>query len=59
MLGRPVLWALATDGPAGVARALAILREELEVALTLLGTPSPDAVTRAHVERARSLPSDR
>jgi isopentenyl diphosphate isomerase/L-lactate dehydrogenase-like FMN-dependent dehydrogenase len=59
MLGRPVLWALATDGEAGVARALAILREELEVALTLLGTPSPDAVTRAHVERARSLPSDR
>ena len=57
LIGRPILWALATDGEAGVARALAILREELEVALTLLGTPTPDAITRAHVERAGSLPS--
>jgi 4-hydroxymandelate oxidase len=57
LIGRPILWALATDGEAGVARALAILREELEVGMTLLGTPTPDAITRAHVERAVSLPS--
>jgi 4-hydroxymandelate oxidase len=57
LLGRPIMWALATGGEAGVARAIAILREEFEVALTLLGTPTPDAITRGHVERARSLPS--
>ena len=57
LLGRPVLWALATDGEAGVSRAIAILRDEFEIALTLLGTPTPDAITRSHVERARSLPS--
>ena len=57
LLGRPIMWALATDGEAGVARAIAILREEFEIALTLLGAPTPDAITRSHVERARSLPS--
>ena len=59
LLGRPVMWALATDGEAGVARALSIIREEFEVALTLLGAPTPDAITRAHVERQASLPSKR
>jgi 4-hydroxymandelate oxidase len=48
LLGRPVLWALAAAGEAGVARALSILREELEIALALLGTPTPGDVTRAH-----------
>jgi isopentenyl diphosphate isomerase/L-lactate dehydrogenase-like FMN-dependent dehydrogenase len=48
LLGRPVLWALAACGEAGVARALAILREELELALALLGTPAPGAIHRAH-----------
>lgn len=57
LVGRPLMWALATDGEAGVARALAILREEFEVALTLLGTPTPAAITRDHVERPGSLPS--
>jgi 4-hydroxymandelate oxidase len=49
LLGRPALWALAAGGQAGVERALAILREELEIALALLGTPRPSDVTRAHV----------
>ncbi len=57
LLGRPIMWALATDGERGVARAIAILREEFEIAMTLLGTPTTDAITRDHVERARSLPS--
>jgi 4-hydroxymandelate oxidase len=57
LLGRPVLWALATGGEAGVARALAILREELEIAMALLGTPTPTAITRAHVNRPTSVPS--
>jgi 4-hydroxymandelate oxidase len=49
LLGRPALWALAAGGQAGVERAVAILREELEIALALLGAPSPTDVTRAHV----------
>jgi isopentenyl diphosphate isomerase/L-lactate dehydrogenase-like FMN-dependent dehydrogenase len=51
LLGRPALWALAVAGQAGVERALAILREELEIALALLGAPSPSGVTRSHVGR--------
>ena len=49
LVGRPVLWALASAGQAGVERALAILREEFETALALLGAPTPGALTRAHV----------
>ena len=48
-LGRPMLWALATAGAAGVARALELLREDLEVTFALLGTPNVGAITRAHV----------
>ena len=58
LIGRPILWALATGGEAGVIRALAILREELEIAMALLGTPTPTAITRAHVAPPTSVPSD-
>ncbi len=49
LVGRPILWALAAGGQAGVARALEILRDETVIAMTLLGTPTPADVTRAHV----------
>lgn len=49
LVGRPILWALAAAGQAGVERALAILREEFEITLTLLGAPTPAAVRREHV----------
>jgi isopentenyl diphosphate isomerase/L-lactate dehydrogenase-like FMN-dependent dehydrogenase len=49
LVGRPILWALAAGGQAGVERALAILREEFEITLTLLGTPTPGAIRREHV----------
>lgn len=49
LLGRPMVWALATAGEAGVTRALDLLREDLEVTFALLGTPSVGAITRAHV----------
>ncbi|MET0817882.1 MAG: alpha-hydroxy acid oxidase [Solirubrobacteraceae bacterium] len=49
LVGRPVLWALAAGGQAGVARALAILQEETELALALLGCPAADDVARHHV----------
>ena len=47
LIGRPPYWALAVGGTPGVERALAILREELELALALLGTPTPDDITVA------------
>ncbi len=49
LVGRPIFWALAAGGQAGVERALAILREEFEIALALLGTPTPDDIGPAHV----------
>jgi len=52
LVGRPVLWALAADGQAGVERALAMLREEFEIALTLLGAPTPAAVRPDHLARS-------
>lgn len=49
LVGRPILWALAMGGQAGVERALAILRQETVLAMTLLGAATPDALTRDHV----------
>lgn len=40
LVGRPLYWALAAGGQAGVERAIAILREELELTLPLLGGAS-------------------
>jgi isopentenyl diphosphate isomerase/L-lactate dehydrogenase-like FMN-dependent dehydrogenase len=50
---RPFLWALACAGEAGMAKAFAILRDELERSMALLGAPTVTAVTRDHVMRAR------
>ena len=52
LLGRPAYWALAAGGQAGVERALAILHEEIEIALALIGARSPADVRRDHVTRA-------
>jgi 4-hydroxymandelate oxidase len=40
LVGRPVLWALATGGAAGVERLLAGLTAELELAMALCGAPA-------------------
>jgi 4-hydroxymandelate oxidase len=40
LVGRAVLWGLAAGGEEGVVRVLALLREELELALRLSGRPS-------------------
>jgi len=52
LAGRAPLWGLAVGGAAGVERVLGLLRAEIELALTLCGCSSPEAVTRAHVGRA-------
>jgi isopentenyl diphosphate isomerase/L-lactate dehydrogenase-like FMN-dependent dehydrogenase len=49
LVGRPVLWGLAAGGEVGVERVLAILREELELGMALLGTPSIASITRRHL----------
>lgn len=46
LVGRPLYWALAVAGQAGVERAIAILREELELALQLLGVAGGSALDR-------------
>jgi isopentenyl diphosphate isomerase/L-lactate dehydrogenase-like FMN-dependent dehydrogenase len=51
LVGRPVLWGLACGGEAGVLHVLRLLEDELRLAMTLLGTPAPAAVTGAHVLR--------
>jgi 4-hydroxymandelate oxidase len=49
LVGRPVLWALAAGGEAGVARALEIVRAETILAMTLLGAPTVADLQRSHV----------
>ena len=49
LIGRPFFYALAAAGSAGVERAAAILREELELALPLLGVASLAEIERGHV----------
>jgi 4-hydroxymandelate oxidase len=55
-VGRPAAAGLAVGGEAGVAAVLALLRDEIELGLGLLGCTSPGQVTRAHVEP--TLPYD-
>jgi isopentenyl diphosphate isomerase/L-lactate dehydrogenase-like FMN-dependent dehydrogenase len=52
LVGRPALWGLAAAGREGVARVLALLREELELAVALCGCTAPGQLSRAHVRRA-------
>jgi isopentenyl diphosphate isomerase/L-lactate dehydrogenase-like FMN-dependent dehydrogenase/acetyl esterase/lipase len=44
LIGRPLLWALAVDGAAGAARALAMLSTEIHESLILAGCPGLAAV---------------
>jgi len=50
-VGRPVLWGLAVDGPAGAREVLGILREELVEAMKLAGCRSRGEITRDLVVR--------
>ncbi len=52
LVGRPILWGLTVDGQAGAELALGMLRDELELALALLGCTSPAELSTAHVRRA-------
>ncbi len=52
-LGRPVLWALAAGGEAGVARFLALLKEDLATAMALTGRRTIAEVDRTLLGTAR------
>jgi 4-hydroxymandelate oxidase len=54
LLGRPILWGLAHDGENGVARALEILRSELDLAMALAGAPSVGKIGRDLVYAPRA-----
>lgn len=46
MVGRPVLWGLAAGGEAGARRVLELLRNELDLAMALCGTPRLSDLSR-------------
>ncbi|XP_066343881.1 glycolate oxidase 2-like isoform X2 [Miscanthus floridulus] len=55
-IGRPVLFALAVDGKAGVRNALRMLRDELEITMALRGCTSLKDITRDRVITESLLP---
>ena len=52
LAGRAPVFGLAAAGEEGVRHVLELLREELTLALCLLGCTSPDELKREHVQRA-------
>ena len=52
LAGRGPMFGLAVAGEDGVRHVLELLRDELTLALCLLGCTSPDELTRAHIQRA-------
>jgi isopentenyl diphosphate isomerase/L-lactate dehydrogenase-like FMN-dependent dehydrogenase len=52
LAGRAPLWGLAAAGEAGARHVLELLRDEILLALKLVGATSPRDVTRAHIQRA-------
>ena len=58
LCGRAYAYGLAAAGEAGVARAIEILRTDLERTLRLLGCPSIAALDRSYVNVAKSWEVD-
>ncbi|MGE5175548.1 MAG: alpha-hydroxy acid oxidase [Hyphomicrobiales bacterium] len=52
LIGRPYLWGLAAGGEAGVRRVLEILRDEVSLALGLVGCARPSDLDRSFVRPA-------
>jgi isopentenyl diphosphate isomerase/L-lactate dehydrogenase-like FMN-dependent dehydrogenase len=50
LVGRPVLYGLASGGETGVRRAIGMLRDELATCMALLGCATPGELTRDHVQ---------
>lgn len=56
MIGRPYVYALAAFGRNGVARALRLLKDEVERTLALLGCARLEDLDRSHIRAAGRLP---
>lgn len=56
LVGRAYAYGLAAAGPAGVTRALEILRSDVERTLRLLGCPSVAALDRSYVDVPATWP---
>lgn len=56
LIGRGYAYGLGAAGPAGVAKALEILRADVERTVRLLGCPSVSALDRSYVEVPASWP---
>jgi isopentenyl diphosphate isomerase/L-lactate dehydrogenase-like FMN-dependent dehydrogenase len=54
-VGRPMVYALAAGGEAGVARAIALIDSELRRAMALLGVVSIDDLDRRHLRDTPAL----
>jgi 4-hydroxymandelate oxidase len=46
LIGRPIMFALATSGALGVAHILKILRDELEISMALTGCKTLKNITK-------------
>jgi L-lactate dehydrogenase (cytochrome) len=57
LVGRPLIYGLAVAGEAGAARALTLLRDELDLALALMGCRSVDALDRSFVAPVAPAPT--
>ena len=51
-IGRPVLWGLASGAEAGVRYVLEMLRQELDLAMALSGSPRLSSITRDLIRRS-------
>ncbi|OGA49497.1 MAG: hypothetical protein A3F74_19480 [Betaproteobacteria bacterium RIFCSPLOWO2_12_FULL_62_58] len=51
LIGRPTLYGTAAGGQAGAARAIVILRQEIDCALAMLGCPDVAGLNRDRVFR--------
>ena len=48
-VGRPIIYGLAAKGERGVRTVLEMLKNELEISMTLSGCPCIKDITRSHV----------
>ena len=55
MVGRAYLFGLGAGGQAGVARALQLLKNEIERDMALMGVTSIDQITEEHVRERRAV----
>ncbi|CAL9095003.1 unnamed protein product [Musa acuminata var. zebrina] len=55
-IGRPVVFALAADGEAGVRKVLQMLRDELELTMALSGCTSLKEISRNHIVTGTEMP---